>query len=50
MQNEPLRIYAFSAKVLELDKMGERKTALFAIIPDNDTSFNFLASILYTQL
>ena len=28
MQNEPLRIYAFSAKVLELDKMGERKTAL----------------------
>lgn len=35
---------------LELDKMGERKTALFAIIPDNDTSFNFLVSILYTQL
>ena len=35
---------------LELDKMGERKTALFALIPDNDTSFNFLVSILYTQL
>ena len=35
---------------LELDKIGERKTALFAIIPDNDTSFNFLISILYTQL
>ena len=35
---------------LELDKMGEEKTALFAIIPDNDTSFNFLVSILYTQL
>ena len=35
---------------LELDKIGERKTALFAIIPDNDTSFNFLVSILYTQL
>ena len=30
--------------------MGERKTALFALIPDNDTSFNFLVSILYTQL
>ena len=30
--------------------MGEKKTALFAIIPDNDTSFNFLISILYTQL
>lgn len=35
---------------LELEKIGERKTALFAIIPDNDTSFNFLVSILYTQL
>lgn len=35
---------------LELDNMGERKTALFALIPDNDTSFNFLVSILYTQL
>lgn len=35
---------------LELDKIGERKTALFAIIPDNDTSFNFLVSVLYTQL
>ena len=35
---------------LELEKMGERKTALFAIIPDNDTSFNFLVSVLYTQL
>lgn len=30
--------------------MGERKVALFALIPDNDTSFNFLVSILYTQL
>ncbi|MBO5376530.1 MAG: type IV secretory system conjugative DNA transfer family protein [Bacilli bacterium] len=35
---------------LELDKLGERKTALFALIPDNDTSFNFIVSILYTQL
>lgn len=35
---------------LDLDKMGEEKTALFAIVPDNDTSFNFLVSILYTQL
>lgn len=39
-----------SCDELELDKMGEEKTALFAIIPDNDTSFNFLVSILYTQL
>jgi len=35
---------------LELNRIGEEKTALFAIIPDNDTSFNFLVSILYTQL
>ncbi len=35
---------------LDLCSMGERKVALFALIPDNDTSFNFLVSILYTQL
>lgn len=35
---------------LDLQSMGEKKVALFAIIPDNDTSFNFLVSILYTQL
>jgi len=35
---------------LDLAALGEKKTALFIIIPDNDTSFNFLVSILYTQL
>jgi len=35
---------------LNLERMGEEKTVLFIIIPDNDTSFNFLVSILYTQL
>lgn len=35
---------------LELEKLGEEKVALFALIPDNDTSFNFIVSILYTQL
>ena len=35
---------------MELNTLGERKTALFAIIPDSDTSFNFLISMLYTQL
>lgn len=35
---------------LDLASMGEKKVALFAIIPDNDSSFNFLVSILYTQL
>ena len=35
---------------LDLSSMGEKKTALFALIPDNDSSFNFLISILYTQM
>lgn len=35
---------------LDLPSLGEKKTALFAIIPDNDTSFNFIVSMLYTQL
>lgn len=35
---------------LDLASLGEKKTALFALIPDNDTSYNFLVSILYTQL
>ena len=35
---------------LDLEKFGEEKTALFAVIPDNDTSFNFLVSMLYSQL
>lgn len=35
---------------LDLSALGERKVALFAVIPDNDTSYNFLVSILYTQL
>lgn len=39
-----------STDELDLPSMGESKVALFALIPDNDTSFNFLVSILYTQL
>lgn len=35
---------------LDLQELGEKKVALFALIPDNDTSFNFLVSMLYTQL
>ena len=35
---------------MDLRSIGKQKTAVFAIIPDNDTSFNFLVSILYTQL
>lgn len=39
-----------STEELDLPSMGEKKVALFALIPDNDSSFNFLVSILYTQL
>lgn len=39
-----------STDELELEKVGERKTAIFAVIPDNDSTFNFLVGILYTQL
>lgn len=35
---------------MELEQIGERKTALFAIIPDNDSTFNFVVGMLYTQL
>ena len=35
---------------LEFSSLGTRKTALFVVIPDNDTSYNFLVSMLYTQL
>jgi type IV secretion system protein VirD4 len=35
---------------LDLASLGERKVALFALIPDNDTSYNFFVTILYTQL
>ena len=35
---------------LELDTLGEEKTALFVIISDTDTTFNFVVSIMYSQL
>ena len=35
---------------LELWSLGEQKTAIFAVIPDYDSSFNFLVGMLYTQL
>lgn len=39
-----------TADELDLPSLGEKKVALFAQIPDNDGSFNFIVSILYTQL
>ena len=35
---------------LELDTLGDRKTALFLIMSDTDSTFNFLISMIYTQL
>ena len=35
---------------LELDTLGDRKTALFLIMSDTDSTFNFLISLIYTQL
>jgi len=35
---------------LELDTIGDRKTALFVIISDTDDTFNFVVSIMYSQL
>ena len=35
---------------MELSLLGEEKRAIFAVIPDNDSSFNFIVGMLYTQL
>ena len=35
---------------LELDTLGDRKTALFVIISDTDNTFNFIAAMMYSQL
>lgn len=35
---------------MELGELGERKTAVFAVIPDSDSSYNFIVGMLYTQL
>ena len=35
---------------LQLDTLGDKKTALFLIMSDTDTTFNFLISMVYTQL
>jgi type IV secretion system protein VirD4 len=34
---------------MDLYSLGEKKCALFAVIPDNDTTFHFLVSLLYAQ-
>ena len=39
-----------SGDELELEKLGDRKTALFCIVSDVDTTFNFIAAMVYTQM
>lgn len=39
-----------STDEMELEKMGDRKTALFVILSDTDATFNFLVSMLYSQM
>jgi type IV secretion system protein VirD4 len=39
-----------SCDEMELDTLGDRKTALFIIISDTDTTFNFVAALMYSQL
>ncbi len=39
-----------SADELQLDTIGDKKTALFLIVSDTDTTFNFLVAMIYTQL
>ena len=34
---------------MDLYTLGEKKVALYAVIPDNDNTFNFLVSLLYSQ-
>lgn len=35
---------------MELDTLGDKKTALFVIIPDTDATFNFIAAMMYSQM
>ena len=35
---------------MDLDTIGDRKTALFIIVSDTDTTFNFVAALMYSQL
>lgn len=35
---------------MELGELGEKKMALFAVVPDNDTSFSYIIGMLYTQI
>ncbi len=40
----------FSYDSMELDRLGEEKTAVFVVVPPTDTTFNFIAGMLFTQM
>ncbi len=40
----------FSYDTMNLDRVGEEKTAIFVVVPPTDTTFNFIAGMLFTQL
>ena len=40
----------FSDDTMRLDRVGEEKTAIFVVVPPTDTTFNFIAGMLFTQL
>lgn len=40
----------FSYDTMHLDRVGEEKTAIFVVVPPTDTTFNFIAGMLFTQL
>jgi type IV secretion system protein VirD4 len=39
-----------SCDEMELDTLGDRRTTLFIIISDTETTFNFVAALMYSQL
>jgi len=40
----------FSYDAMEMDRVGEEKTAIFVVVPPTDSTFNFIAGMFYTQL
>ncbi len=40
----------FSYDTMQLDRLGEEKTAIFVVVPPTDTTFNFIAGMLFTQM
>ncbi len=48
--NVPAVSELLSEDTLEMDTLGDEKTALFVILPDTDKTFNFISAIMYQQL